>query len=200
MAKNTKNRKTTKGICLPAVEKPTKEKISLPFNGSIVKGRGFSFSFACFDHTHELFNLGDDQKPEKCVSGNWFIGLLDCLKSVGNMTFDAMRQSMHDLHPIDWTKTNASPPDDDAQREYWQFRINKSKGRIIGFMIDGVFYIVWLDPHHNLTDSNGYGKATYHHAAKSTYELQEERIQFLEKENRELSELLGNSQHINELY
>ena len=67
-------------------------------------------------------------------------------------------------------------------------------------MIDGVFYIVWLDPHHNLTDSEGYGGATYHYAAKSIYERQEERIKYLEEENRrleeenrELSELFGNS-------
>ena len=45
------------------------------------------------------------------------------------------------------------------QYNFWQFRINKSRGRVIGALIEGVFYIVWLDCHHNLTDSEGYGKA-----------------------------------------
>lgn len=193
MARNTTNRKTTNRPCLPAVKPVPMRKKALPFNGHIVDEKGFSFSFACFDHTHELFNLGDDRTHEKCISGKWFIDLLDCLKSIGTMTVDQMRRSTHDLHPVNWDTANTTPPPDDEQREYWQFRINKSRGRIIGFRIDGVFYIVWLDPHHNLTNSEGYGKATYHQPAASLYEDRENRIRELEKENRELTDLINNS-------
>ena len=35
--------------------------------------------------------------------------------------------------------------------------IDKSSGRVIGVIINNVFYVVWLDPHHNLIDSEGYG-------------------------------------------
>ena len=35
--------------------------------------------------------------------------------------------------------------------------IDKSSGRVIGVIVNNVFYVVWLDPHHNLTDSEGYG-------------------------------------------
>lgn len=97
------------------------------------------------------------------------------------------------MHPVNWDNANATPPPDDEQREYLQFRINKSKGRIIGFQIEGIFYIVWLDPHHNLTDSEGYGKATYHRPAMNLYEDQEKCIRKLKKENQELTDLINNS-------
>ena len=84
--------------------------------------------------------------------------LFDCLKSIGNKTITELKQSKtHNLHPIDWSNTNTSPPKDYEQLEYWQFRINKSRGRVIGIIIDGIFYVVWFDPYHNLTDSEGYG-------------------------------------------
>ena len=158
MPDNTHSRKMTKKISLPPVQTPTIDmKRTLPFNGKAVSEKSFSFSFACFDRSHELFNLGDTSATGT-VSANWFLDLLDCLKSVSNMNTSEMRTSLHDLHPVDWNKTNTSAPSGGEQCEYWQFRINKSKGRVIGFLIEGVFYIVWLDPHHNLTNSEGYGK------------------------------------------
>ena len=149
----------TKKIKLPAVKAsnalPQK---TLPYNGSALTEKRFAFSFACFDRVHPYFNLGDDGTPDGAVSGKWFLDLLDCLKSVSNHTISELRSSIHDLHPIDWSKTNARPHGFDYL-EYWQFRISKSKGRVIGFKIENTFYVVWLDPHHNLTDSEGYEKA-----------------------------------------
>lgn len=90
---------------------------------------------------------------------------------------------MHDLHPIDWSKTNASAPDGDIQHDYWQFRINKSKGRVIGFITWGkehsVFYVVWLDPHHNLTDSESYGGIDRYGRPMSEYEKNQAKIEEL---------------------
>lgn len=47
------------------------------------------------------------------------------------------------------------------QYEWWQFRISKSKGRVIGIFIENCFHIVWLDRYHNLTNSEGDGKENY---------------------------------------
>lgn len=164
-------------ITLPKVQAPpSSDKIKLPFQGSIVSQRGFSFSFASFDRSHKLFNLGDDTNPTGVVSGKWFIDLFDCLKSVSNMTIQEMRQSTHNLHPIDWNNTNTTAPMGSEQCEYWQFRINKSKGRVIGVLIDNVFYVVWLDPHHNLTDSEGYRTANQNKPAIGLYETQQAEI------------------------
>lgn len=187
----------TNGIKLPPVSIPQDPvKKTLPYNGSAVTEKSFSFSFACFDRSHDLFNLGDNTN-EGVVSGKWFIDMLECLKGVCNKNISELRHSMYDLHPIDWDKTNTSAPRGFEQLEYWQFRINKSRGRIIGFKIDSVFYIVWFDPHHNLTDSEGYGTATKYRMPESEWETQskkilqlEERIAFLEGELQTAEELL----------
>lgn len=47
-------------VALPMVGNVEPEKPTLPYNGSVVADTGFSFSFACFDHSHKLFNLGDN--------------------------------------------------------------------------------------------------------------------------------------------
>ena len=153
MSKRKANKQA--GIKLPKAADFGATKPLLPYNGEVVKDNGFSFSFACFDHSHELFNLGGG-KEDKTVGGKWFIEFLDCLKSIGNKTISDLKKSMHELHPVKWEGANVKPPDTE-QRDYWQFRISKSKGRVIGILIDNVFYVVWLDPYHNFMDSEGYG-------------------------------------------
>lgn len=190
--------KTTKNFRLPSVDKQViNQKVTLPFNGNAVSEKSFSFSFACFDRTHELFNLGDNT-ADGVISGKWFLDLLDCLKSVSNKTVAELKVSMHDLHPITWSSTNTNAPFNSEQYDFWQFRINKSKGRVIGFLIDGVFYVVWLDPHHNLTDSEGYGGINKFKAGISIYETQEniianlnEQIEYLQNELHAAEELLN---------
>ena len=200
MPDNTHSRKMTKKISLPPVQTPTIDmKRTLPFNGKAVSEKSFSFSFACFDRSHELFNLGDTSATGT-VSANWFLDLLDCLKSVSNMNTSEMRTSLHDLHPVDWNKTNTSAPSGGEPCEYWQFRINKSKGRVIGFLIEGVFYIVWLDPHHNLTNSEGYGTETYYKAGMSLYEKRELEIQQLKEEIEQVKGDLQAAEEIIEEY
>lgn len=107
---------------------------------------------------------------------------------MSNKNVPELIQSVHDLHPIDWEKTNCSPPENYEQLEYWQFRINKSKGRVIGFRIDNIFYITWIDPYHNLTDSEGYGGVDWYKPGKTDFEKQQERIAELEERNRSLQE------------
>lgn len=158
-----------------------------PHNGAKAVQNSLTFSFACFDREHALFNLGGDAE-DKTVGGAWFIDLLDCLKSVSNKKIPEIKTSLHDLHPINWSKTNTSAPDGDIQHEYWQFRISKSKGRVIGFIVWGkehsVFYVVWLDPHHNLIDSEGYGGIDWYSRPMSEYEKDQAKID-------ELSSLLA---------
>ena len=154
MPKHTNKRKAT-NLNLPNPATPSSS-IQLPFNGKMVEKQGFSFSFTCFDRSHALFNLGGNEK-DGTVGGKWFLRLLDCLKSVSGKTVEELRHSTHELHPVNWGSANTKPPESSEQAEFWQFRIDKSHGRVIGILIDCVFYVVWLDPYHNLTDSEGYG-------------------------------------------
>ena len=187
----------TNGIKLPSV-KIASTKPKLPYNGNAITEKSFAFSFACFDRSHKLFNLGD-ATPDGVVSGKWFLDMLDCLKTVSNKNISELRGTIYDLHPIDWSKANTSAPTGFEHLEYWQFRINKSRGRVIGFKIDNVFYIVWFDPHHNLTDSEGYGTATKYRAPESEYdsnqrELEDLRgqVEYLKEELKTAEELLLN--------
>lgn len=192
MGRNMKKTKMTKLTKISPSS--TEKKKTLLYNDNIVKEKGFSFCFARFDRNHELFNLSSDTcKTDAC----WFLDLFDCLKEVNGRTIPELRQSSFKLHPIDWSKTNARAPDDSNQIEYWQFRLNKSKGRVIGYIIDSIFYVVWLDRYHNLTNSNGYGTAVYYEYPHSEYEKNVEMIEGLrskvtelEKENKELYESL----------
>ena len=187
MANNTNNRKTTKIFNLPKAKVTIEQKRTLPFNGKAVTEESLSFSFACFDRSHKLFNLGDNNGA---VTGEWFVEMLDCFKSVSNMKFAEIKGSIHRMHPIDWNKTNTAAPVGSEQHEYWQFRINKSKGRVIGFRIGGVFYVVWLDPHHNLTNSKGYGVVNYYRPALSLYEKKEQELAECKRKCKHLQEEL----------
>lgn len=191
MEKNMNKHKTiNKFKLLSDIPNVSSKNITLPFNGNIVTEKSFSFSFACFDRKHYLFNLGDNTQ-DGVVSGKWFLDLMDCLKSASNMTITELKTSMHNLHPINWNQSNTKAPLESKQREYWQFRINKSKGRVIGFLIDGIFYVVWLDPHHNLTDSNGYGGIVKYKAGLSIYETQNLEMEHLKKKIYQLEEDLS---------
>ena len=154
------------------------------------------FSFKFFTREHSLFNLSD---RNKAVNGTWFLELLNCLSEVAKLTISELKQfSKFQMHPINWETTNIDCPILDKEEDFWQFRINKSKGRIIGFLIDNLFYIVWLDYHHNLTSCEGYGGAESYKYALSDYELLEqqlndtkEQVKILRKENEELEEMLN---------
>lgn len=184
MAKNTNRLSAIKGQLSDVPKKPTR---ILPYDGELTPDMGFTFSFAAFDRGHKLFNLGGNGS-DGVVPGGWFLDLLDCLKSIGKKTFAEIKQAPYSAHPVDWEKANTRKPDGGAQCEYWQFRLNKSKGRVIGTLIDGVFYVVWLDPHHNLTDSEGYGGVDWYKPGMSEWERQSEKLRQMEEENQKLRE------------
>ena len=154
MSKSTVKHKATK-INLP---RPSSLKVpaTVPLVPEI-SSQKICFSFLFFDRTHKLFNLGGEN-DDGTIEGQWFLQLLDCLKNASDKTIQELKQRPFCLHPIKWETANAKCPFY-PQAEWFQFRINKSRGRVIGMLISGIFYVVWLDPHHNLTDSEGYGGA-----------------------------------------
>ena len=168
-----------KSIKLPSVEKQLlTQGRTLPFNGNAVSEKSLSFSFSCFDRSEPLFNLGSGDS-EGVVSGGWFVDLFDCLKNVSNTSIPDLQISMH---------TNVHQPANSEQCEYWQFRVNKSKGRVIGILIDRVFYLVWLDPHHNLTNCGGYEGAKKYNPPQSKYEQLKAQINELKAVNKKLKD------------
>lgn len=129
-----------------------------------IKRRNITFSFSFF---RQIPNFG----LEEC-SKEWYIGLLQRLETLGNMTQQEILEENRGskalrCHPINWSARNIPIQRKDL---YWlpreileneddfpmmQIGISKSTGRIVGFF-DGnssTFHIVLLDPKHNIQPS-----------------------------------------------
>ncbi len=115
------------------------------------------FSLHYLDHGHEAFNCGGTET-------SWFISLFDTLKEVSKLSLNELisQRQHYDAHQHEWEKLDYrySLPEhlwEQVEDSCWQFRLSKSKGRIHGFVISNTFYIVWLDPHHNLYPDERFG-------------------------------------------
>lgn len=111
------------------------------------------FSFALFDRQHPLFNLVNSETQSVHLESEWYVSLLDILAKVSQSHISELKSSVK-LHPFDFKNSNLKEFDINEQYEYWQFRITH-KSRIIGVKIDNIFYVRWLDPHHNHCDCEG---------------------------------------------
>lgn len=153
------------------------------------------FSFRFLDKEHELFNMGSMEKRKIPVCSEWFITLLDTLKSVSNIAINELKsQRQHyDYHEHDWEKLRVRYNFDNdflEQVECVQIRLSASTGRVHGFVVGNTFYIVWLDPHHNLYPDERYGGEKYYSKPETCFEkLSKENVR-LKLENEELMKLL----------
>lgn len=181
------------------------DKIERDFEKVITKDKlKITFSFDFLDRHHELFNMGDNKNNPLKTENGWFLELFDCLNNISKLTRHELGQhKTYDLHPVSWKGANVNCPSDKEQYEWWQFRISKSKGRVIGIFIENCFHIVWLDRYHNLTNSEGYGKEQYYSVPLSLYELKDfelnkayERIKELEENIDFYEKLYGDKEII----
>lgn len=152
------------------------------------------FSFHFLDSNDELFNGGGTEV-------NWYLQLLYNIKEISNLTRDkffAQRQH-YDVHQLKWGKPNYSrrrfniaeqtiaqiDPADQVQ-----FRLSSSGGRVHGFFVYNTFYVIWLDPHHNLDVDDRFGGPHYYSAPLTPYrQLEMEKNQLQEEYDRLYSEV-----------
>lgn len=136
-------------------------------------GLKISFSFELFEQIN-YFGLGDCDE-------NWYLLLLKALKSLSNMTTKELLDNNKQLHyhKIDWNNKNIPIQqedlawiDEENRTNLWQIHITKSKGRIIGFIYNQTFYIVLLDPKHNMQPCK-----------RNKYNVRETTIKTCESEN-----------------
>lgn len=114
--------------------------------------RGLSFSFRYFV----------DRPPFEVARGGpgYLLTLLERLRDLGPLTaleLQTNRNPALRCHQIDWTATterggfahlNSSIR---SQAVPYQFSLSgNAHGRVHGFFIGDVFYVVWLDPEHQL--------------------------------------------------
>ncbi|MDE6741909.1 MAG: hypothetical protein K2J58_06215 [Muribaculaceae bacterium] len=127
-----------------------------------------SFSFRYFKE-YRYFGVGNQD-------ASWFANLYDRLKDIsgktGALIDNKKEREDYRLHPIDWNATSCPISIDDldlpknivdnAKEDFiWQFQISKGTGRVVGFFNEdySIFYIVLLDPKHNLQPSKDFGYA-----------------------------------------
>lgn len=102
----------------------------------------------------------------------WFVSLLDRLQSLSSIESDRFKKDrammkQNRYHPINWEQQNIPIEIDDLdwlpkdilsnqiEFELVQFQISTSLGRVVGYWHGPVFYIVLLDPLHNIQPAGG---------------------------------------------
>lgn len=163
------------------------------------------FSFKYLDRTHDLFTVCDDTENKSLDNCIWLFDMLDGLKEVCRKSFAEISKQPFEMHEVKWKTANVKKPPiivdshiTEEEPEWHQFRLNKSKGRFVGILIGELFYVVWIDKHHNLHDSEGYGKAKHGKYVENAYELLEQenhmlrdQIQKLERDNQTFQEIFA---------
>lgn len=110
------------------------------------------FSFKHLDYSHPKFKLNDQ-------GACYFLTALERLKSLSSMK---LMELLHDrtralkFHSIDWNETSEPSGFSNLNSQLreltpYQFSLSSNEhGRVHGFILDNVFFIVWFDPGHKL--------------------------------------------------
>lgn len=114
--------------------------------------KGISFSFRYHQNDNQKFTFQDRD-------ARYFESLLMRLRDLSTLTFTEIinnRSKSLRCHLIDWKDTTEPngfgiPNEEQIATPAYQFQISSNEhGRVHGFFFENVFYIVWLDPNHNL--------------------------------------------------
>lgn len=143
-----------------------------------------SFSFEFFKEI-EYFGIGD-------CDNLWFGALTDAIRNYsGKNAIEIMSERSARNHAINWEQPNIPIRFEDldwlpknnqslvSATELQQLSITKGSGRIVGFRVGNVFYVVLLDPNHNLQPSKDFDykvnptlqSTTQYDELKSKYDL-----------------------------
>ena len=118
----------------------------------LLRHAGLSFSFKHFVH-RPPFEIADR-------GGDYLLALVERLRDLAGLSAIELltgRSKAIRCHPVIWVDTSQPGGFDHlnatvrAQVAPYQFSISaNAHGRVHGFFIDDVFYVVWLDPAHQL--------------------------------------------------
>lgn len=141
MSKNKKIKKTDVSKASTSGIKPTKLK----------PPQGISFSFKYYQHSHSKFSCSEKEVI-------YWLTLLERLKALSSLSAQELlinRSSSLRCHPIKWEDTSETgfglPNEEQLVDTPYQFSLSSNEhGRVHGFFINEIFYIVWLDPDHLL--------------------------------------------------
>lgn len=134
------------------IKKPKAGKSSTSrINPTELTPKGISFSFKYYQQNHEKYSCSS----KEAVYWLTLLGRLKALSGWSAKEFSTNRNAALRCHPISWETTTENgfglPNEEQLVDTPYQFSLSSNEhGRVHGFMIDEVFYIVWLDPNHLL--------------------------------------------------
>lgn len=114
------------------------------------------FSFELLER-NRYFNLDGT-----CI--NWTNDLFYMMKQVSNIEIKRIfsseftgKNSTLRVHNHKGVTPPCALPSNVDLEEFWQLRISKNKGGIHGIFVKNIFYIIWIDPQHNMYPNDKYG-------------------------------------------
>ncbi len=168
------------------IPKQKRENVNKQEVPQVVKQRasdGIVFSFEILE-TNEYFNL-DATCP------NWSAELFEMLKVVSTAKKSELLSGKFRNYRVHNHETATPPsklPNGIDIKEFYQLRISKSKGGIHGVFYENTFYVVWLDPQHNMYPNEHYGGLKKIKAPSTCCKDREQIIDDLQAENAKLLE------------
>ena len=158
----------------------------------IPKEEGISFSFEALERT-EYFNLDG-------TCQNWASDMLDMMKEVskhGEKELISGQFRTYRVHNHEKAKPPSPLPDGVELKDCFQIRISTSKGGIHGVFRENVFFVIWLDPLHNMYPDDRFGglrqvkpPGTCCKEREDQISDLQEKIRVLQEENQAYKELL----------
>ena len=113
---------------------------------------GIVFSFETLERT-EYFNLDG-------TCSNWASDMLQMCKEVSKLTVKQLSSKQFRtfrFHPHESANCPSPLPDGVELKDIYQLRISASKGGIHGILRENRFYVIWLDPLHNMYPDTRFG-------------------------------------------
>lgn len=174
---------------------PDKNKASFPIDRASIETlrsrekEKIIFSFRFLDFSNPAFNLGG-------ICEKWYPELFNMLSNVSKLNRHELiitHEKTYRCHDHDWDNLDYRFNFDDEflnQVDCRQIRISKSKGGIHGFLIGNTFYVVWIDPHHNLYPDEKYGGRKFFDPPTTCCSYRDSELEKLKKENDELMSML----------
>ena len=153
------------------------------------------FSFEILDTQHKYFNIGGI-----CV--NWVQTAVEKLSEVNKVKVIDLQSGKYTkngpfrFHNHKNGNPRFEPPDNIEPEDFYQIRFGTNSGGIHGLLVENVFYIKWVDPHHNMYPHKGKNPVVYQIPGECCKERDAEieelnqKIEKLEKKNAEYEALL----------
>ena len=143
------------------------------------------FSFTLLQWT-KYFNLSG-------TCPNWSFDLFNMLRDISKISKIELINGKYKTYRVH-NHENAHPPDplpkDIALKDCYQIRISTSKGGIHGIFSDNTFYIIWLDPLHNMYPDKRFGGLREIKSPNSCCKDRDNIIIKLQTENQDLKEYI----------